>query len=103
MKTLLLALSCLVAACSDPTPPAPIADCELDMDGALVCPRSYPGCRLEPDVAVQFLRCGHRYEYTLYGRVEGCPELYYYPEGSFRSHEDWEAFVGACDARAAAE
>jgi hypothetical protein len=105
MKTLLasVALACAAAACSDETSSAPIADCELQTDGTMICPRSFPGCQLAPDVAVQFLHCGHRYEYTVYGRVESCPEIYYYPEGCFLSRADWEAFVGPCDARAAVD
>lgn len=69
----------------------------------MICPRSFPGCTLHADVAVQFERCGHRSEYVVYGRAESCPEIYYYPEGSFLSPGDWQAYVGACDGRVSVE
>ncbi len=84
-------------------PSGPVEDCAVQSDGTMTCPRSFPGCTLQLDVAVQFARCGHRNEYVVYGRVEGCPSIYYYQEGSFLSPGDWEAFVGPCNRRVAGE
>lgn len=92
-----LAATIALTACADEPPRGPITDCEVQTDGTLLCPRTFPGCALSPDVAVQFERCGHRNEYVVYGRAEGCPEIYYFPEGSFLSSSDWEAYVGACE------
>jgi len=99
--TSLVRLCCvavLASACaSEATDDAgPIDDCAVQADDTLICERSFPGCVFMPDSAVQFERCGHRWEYVVYGRADGCPELFYYPEGAFRSPEAWEAFVGAC-------
>ena len=97
---LLLACVSLLSACAtDDEPRGPIEDCQLQTDGSMICPRSFPGCVLAADTAVQFARCGHRYEYVIYGRAADCPEVYYYPEGSFLSPSDWEAHVPACDSR----
>ena len=97
IRSRLLAITIALAACSDEEPRGPITDCEVESGGTLSCPHTFPGCTFSPDVAVQFERCGHRHEYVVYGRAEGCPEIYYYPEGSFLSSEDWAAYVGACE------
>jgi hypothetical protein len=90
----------ILAACAtDDPPPGPIDDCQLEPDGTLVCPRTFPGCTFMADTAVQFERCGQRREYIVYGRADGCPELYVYPEGAFRDPVAWEDHVGACDQR----
>ena len=90
-------LALLLTACTDDAAKdGPIEDCVVRSDGALVCERSFPGCTFMPQIAVQFVRCGHRNEYTKYGRADGCPELYDYAEGTFLSPDAWEAFVGAC-------
>ncbi|MGE0550685.1 MAG: hypothetical protein AB7R00_26705 [Kofleriaceae bacterium] len=95
---ILFAVSAHACTDDDSSSSTPIADCDVRDDATMVCPDSFPGCTFRPDLAAQFESCGRRYEYVVYGRADGCPELFYYPEGTFRSHDDWQAYVGACEA-----
>src|SRR5262249_53284089 len=100
IRFLALAIAGLVLACTNkPADPAPLADCEVQTDASMVCRLSFPGCTFHPDIATQFVYCGRRYEYVVYGRADNCPELYYFPEGTFLSPDDWRDYVGACERR----
>lgn len=90
-----------VVACasSDETARGPLEDCVIRADGKMTCAESYPGCTFAPDTAVQFVRCDQRREYIVYGRADGCPELYVFPEGTFVDLEAWEDHVGECQQR----